>query len=113
MHELSIAQNIIEQAERYAKESGALKVKSIDLQIGTLSGAVVECLEFALPLISKDTLLEDCQFNFEKIPLELKCNQCQNITVREEVLIQCELCLSTDLKVIKGQEMIIRTMEIE
>lgn len=113
MHELSIAQSIVEQAHKLAIENKGSRVLELDLQIGELSGVVVECLEFVMPEVIKGTILEDCKFNFEKVTLELKCLDCGALTYPDIVFIQCEHCFSRDIKINKGKELLIRKMEIE
>lgn len=44
MHELSIAQSIIEIAENIARENDSKAVKKIKVQIGEFSGVVKEAL---------------------------------------------------------------------
>ena len=58
MHELSIAMNVIEIADEYAAKANATVVKEIEIEVGELSGVVLDALEFAMEVAVKNTILE-------------------------------------------------------
>ena len=61
MHELSIALGIVELAEKQAKKAGGTEIEIIELEIGKLSGVEMEALDFAWPVATKDTMLENAK----------------------------------------------------
>ena len=67
MHELSIAQSVVDLAEEVAEKEKADSVVSIDIEIGTLSGVVVDALEFAMEMTVKNTKLEFAKINYIKM----------------------------------------------
>lgn len=113
MHELSIAMNIIEIAEDQAKRAGAVSVNEVELEIGTLSGVVIEALEFALESAAKGTILEDAKVNIHQIAGMAKCNQCGNEFGAGDYLTVCPACGNMHVEIIRGKELTVKTMKIE
>ena len=112
MHEISIAENIVEQVCNILENKDS-KVLALHLQIGALSGVVPECLEFIFPEVTKHTPLQDCQLLIKKIPLKFKCLDCGVLTIIDDILIFCENCHGTHVDILEGKEMIIEKMEVQ
>ncbi len=58
MHELSIAYSVVEIATQSAVEAGAVRVRSVQVRLGALSGVVRGALEFSYEIACAGTLLE-------------------------------------------------------
>jgi hydrogenase nickel incorporation protein HypA/HybF len=58
MHELSIAQALIEQAQDIAKQNRAHKVNAITVAVGVLSGVDNDALQFVFPMAAEGTVAE-------------------------------------------------------
>ena len=112
MHELSIAQSIVDTVKDELKRYKATKVFALEIEIGVFSGVVSECLEFVFPEVVKNTLLEKAKVSFVKIPLEIECKSCTTKSIHDEISIICPLCDSTNVLVIKGKELKISKMEM-
>jgi len=76
MHELSIAQKIIETIEAEAIKNGMAKVRRAKLKIGRMAAFQKEQLEFCLSTYEKNPALEGMTFEITEIPVELVCNSC-------------------------------------
>jgi hydrogenase nickel incorporation protein HypA/HybF len=109
MHELSIAENIIE----IVKENLAAdcSVKSVKVRIGELANVIPDSLEFCFGVITKGTPLERARLKIENISITAHCEGCEADFEVEGFLFQCKNCGSTDLRIISGNEL--RVVEIE
>ena len=65
MHEMSITQGIIELCLEHA---GGRRIRSLIVEIGELSSAVPEAIEFCFEACSRETLLEGAQLSIIRIP---------------------------------------------
>jgi hydrogenase nickel incorporation protein HypA/HybF len=74
MHELSIAENLLSVTLRYANDNHAVRVSDLHVIIGDL--ASVEALTFHWENISRGTIAEGAQLQFELIPTTLYCLTC-------------------------------------
>ncbi|MCK5071958.1 MAG: hydrogenase maturation nickel metallochaperone HypA [Bacteriovoracaceae bacterium] len=113
MHELSIAETIIDNVTNLAKSDGAVRVKNITLVIGPLSGIVRDTMEFCWPVAIKKTFLEGCHLIVEEVPLILHCKSCTQETTPDTIIMTCKACGSSDVEIIKGRELTLKNMEIE
>ena len=113
MHELSIAMNIVEIVDEEVKKAEASVVRELELDIGRLSGVVIEALEFALTEAVKDSVLEKARITINDIPATAKCNECQFEFAVEDLYTPCPSCHSFDTEIISGGELRIRSLFVD
>jgi hydrogenase nickel incorporation protein HypA/HybF len=112
MHELSIAQSIISTAEEVARENHAEKIQSLTLEVGALSGVVSDTLRFVFPMACEGTMLAEATLQIEDIPLKVFCRQCDNSSEPATPIIACHKCESSDVEVLSGMELKIKSLEV-
>lgn len=113
MHELSIAQNIAQHVIEVALSNQVSKVKSILIELGPLSGVVEKSLVFCFPEAVKDTILENTVLNIEKVPLKIRCNDCGKPASLKDINLQCITCKSSNVEILAGRELNIKSIEVE
>jgi hydrogenase nickel incorporation protein HypA/HybF len=113
MHELPIAQSILEIALRNASASGAKKVTGINLVIGRLATAVDDSIQFYWSMIAEGTLAEGAVLHFERIATEMRCFECGQTFEPEELTFSCPVCGSAHVRVSKGDELRVESIDIE
>lgn len=110
MHEMSITQGIIDLCLQHA---GGRRILSLEVDIGELSSVVPEAIEFCFEACSKDTLLEGARIGITRIPGKGLCQQCGSETVLAELFASCSFCGSCQVKILSGEEMRVREIEVE
>ena len=112
MHELSIAQGIIEIAEAKAREENSRCIQTIKIRLGEFTTVVREALEFAFEVARRDTLAETARLEIESVPMVVRCVSCGTVTdpVREVCLI-CPQC-GLPLEVVSGEELQVEYIEV-
>jgi hydrogenase nickel incorporation protein HypA/HybF len=114
MHELSITQNILEIALRHGQKAKAKNITGIHLRIGQLSSVIDESVQFYWDMIAEGTLAEGAQLHFNRIPAQLKCEDCgQFYTLSGNQLDLCPNCDSAKVKIITGKEFQLESIEIQ
>lgn len=113
MHEYSIVQALLTQCEDIAKENEAESVTKIIVKIGKMSGVEPHLLEIAFNTFKEKTVCDGADFILNVQPLTIECNQCQAVTVLDEIFYKCPECESLDVKVIDGEDMYLMTLEME
>jgi hydrogenase nickel incorporation protein HypA/HybF len=111
MHELSLAQNIVDIVHQYVPSDQTGAVKSVKLKLGDLSGVVSDSLEFCFSAIIADTPLKGMSLDIEHIPFTLHCKQCNATFVGEFGVVLCPTCGADTTEVVAGTEM--QVVEIE
>ncbi|HBF89002.1 MAG TPA: hydrogenase maturation nickel metallochaperone HypA [Bacteroidales bacterium] len=112
MHELSIAQSIVEIVEEEAKKQNATSVNKLILEIGTMSGIVVEALEFAMEEVIKNTCLSNAKIDIEEIKAIAVCEMCQTEFETFDLYSPCPKCNHLYSNIIKGKELRIKSIVI-
>jgi hydrogenase nickel incorporation protein HypA/HybF len=110
MHELSIAEHIVEIAVSHLQRDGATSVREIELEIGTLSGIEIDALTFALDVVTKNTPLHDANIRILRVEARSRCNACGNEFVMEDFFSPCPACGAFDNTVVQGEEMRVKSM---
>lgn len=111
MHELSIAQSIIDIASEHCKKHQAKPVK-IGVVIGKISGIVPDSLRFCFESSAIGTIAEGAILEIEEEPCEVKCNDCGKIIKIIDYCFICTHCKSVDLKMISGKELYVSKLEM-
>lgn len=113
MHELSVAQSIVDIIEQHVPAHDLPKVRSIRLRIGTAAGIVVDSLEFSFGVITNETPLDHAALAVESVPFLIRCKQCGKESTNEQGIVLCSNCGSNDTKVIAGTELQIEAIELD
>ena len=113
MHELSIAMNIVDIANEETKKANAKKVFEIELEIGTMSGVVLEALEFALQEAVKDSILENAKIIISEIQAKAKCQNCLHVFKIKDLYSPCPNCNELKTEIISGKELRVKSLKVE
>ena len=115
MHELSIAQNIVNVIEEQLKDEKFTRILTVNIEIGKFSCVSADALEFCFEAVSKDTILDNVKLAIENVHPEILCNQCnrKSIVNMENPVLICEYCNSRDVILQKGEEFQITSVEVE
>lgn len=112
MHEFSICQALIAEVEQIAISHRALRVQSVKLRIGPLSGVETLLLEHAYPFASAGTMAEGSALEIEPVPLKVHCQACGSESDAEPDLLTCSVCGSGLTRVVSGEELTLMSVEL-
>ena len=113
MHELSIANNLVEIVTEHVHDAGADRVAAIHLQIGALSCVHQEALEFSFELVTQGTVLEGARLCMESLPVIIYCSSCnQEIELPGIQSFRCPNCDTPSADIRQGKEMDLVSIEV-
>ncbi len=113
MHELSIAENLIEIIRETASRQHFSKVNKIGLRIGEMAMVDKEALSFCIEIASKGTCVEGAQVHCEMSPLTGECRSCGHLFKIKDFIFRCQSCGEIDIKVISGREIRVSYLDVE
>ena len=113
MHELSIAQSIMQIVLSEAERARARKVLKVTIKVGELAGVLPDSLTFCFNLLAKSTIAEHASFTIEKVPIRGYCSQCESKFVIADNRYCCTTCGNKHIELISGRELQIDHLEIE
>lgn len=109
MHEVGIAEAILQATLEVAEAHGRRPVERIHVHIGCLRKVVPEALLFAFDALTKGTLAEGSALTWEEIAPRIRCGHCDTVFQPEdEALWACPLChTATGAEVLAGEELLL------
>lgn len=114
MHEMSLAQGIIDLVRESAVEKGIEQIKRIKLVIGKLSMAEPESLRFAFKIMATDNLFKGAILDIEEKEITCRCNNCQAIYAVQDVIERrCPRCRAIEAELVSGHELYVDWYEGE
>ncbi len=114
MHEMSIAQNILDIIHQELRKHNCVKLSHVKICCGALSQVVPDSLQFCFEALIKGTVHEGACLELEEVPLVLRCHNCQKDFQPDEVMTPCPSCNTTiGHEVVTGRELYVAHLEAE
>jgi hydrogenase nickel incorporation protein HypA/HybF len=109
MHELSLTRNIVAIVADAAKGRRVLRVT---LEVGKLSGVMGDAIAFCFEVVAQGTVLEGATLRIVEVEGRALCDACGKEFATPTLYAACP-CGSHRLSRLQGEELKIRTMELE
>jgi hydrogenase nickel incorporation protein HypA/HybF len=113
MHEIRIAKDLSEIVLEVADREKLSDVSKINISFGEMIQIVPDIFDFAFREAVRDTIASGAEVDIEIIPVKLKCKDCNNEFNLNDSLFSCNKCNSSDLDIVNGKEMIVKSIEGE
>lgn len=113
MHEMAIAEGILDICLDTLKENGGSVVRSIQIHIGHMSGVEPEALTFCFDAVSKGTPAEKAQLEIELVPVTGYCLDCQESFRIDNYVFRCPTCEGQQVITEKGKELKVVSIDID
>lgn len=112
MHEMSLAEGVLQLIEEAAQAQGFEKAVVIWLEIGQLSGVEVEAMKFCFDAVSRGTVASGAQLKIITVPGAGCCQACSQTSSMAELYGECPHCGSYLMQVTGGTEMRVKELEV-
>lgn len=112
MHELSLAQSIVEIVENTAAQNNAHSVASVKLIVGELAGVEMKSLMQGLKIASCGTVMENAKIEIERPRGTAWCLMCQKTVPIHRRGEPCPNCGSYQLSVNGGNDFRVSELEL-
>ena len=113
MHELSIANSILEAVRKERERLKGARVTKVGVRIGELAGVDPEALSFGFEILVKDTDLAPLALAIESTLRRHQCPQCKRVFTVVDYQVDCPACGSTETRCIGGSELELAFLEVE
>ncbi len=108
MHELSIANGIVEICAERAEGARVVRVR---LEIGRLAAVLPDAVRFCFDVCARNTVVEGAALEIVETPGRALCRDCGREVPLAQLVGRCA-CGSANLRVIAGEELKIKEMEL-
>ncbi|MCX7872096.1 MAG: hydrogenase maturation nickel metallochaperone HypA [Verrucomicrobiae bacterium] len=113
MHEVGIMANVLRIAEETARRNEAERILRLKVRIGVMSGVVMEALEFAFEALKKGTMAEGADLDIDVVSASCWCEECKIEYEPDEIDFLCPKCGGGNIKLQKGREMELVSIDYE
>lgn len=113
MHELSIAQSVLEAVQAEAARHPGSKPVKVSLRIGELAAVDPDALQFSFEALTHESDLEGLQLDIEFCPRRHRCLDCGTEFNVEDFDFRCSKCQSTRNECISGDQLDMKYLELE
>lgn len=111
MHELAIAQSLLDIVLEEAARHGVSQVARVGIKVGAFTNVVVDSLTFCFDLIKEGTVAAGAELVVAAIPLAGTCADCGAEVVLPEPFSPCPECGSVKVHLSQGQELCVDFIE--
>jgi hydrogenase nickel incorporation protein HypA/HybF len=113
MHELSIAESILEAVRKELVNHPGARPIRVGLRIGELTAVDVDSLSFCFEAALSGTDWEGLQLDARVCPQRRRCNDCGNKFAVVEYNAACPACAGSSTKFFSGDELDFDYLEVE
>lgn len=113
MHEMSIAESVLQIIEDKARVEGFSRVKAVWLEVGQLASVEKESLRFCFDVVTRNSVAQDARLEIIETAGHGWCMECASnvpVTARYE---PCPNCGNFQIEVTGGEEMRVKELEVE
>ncbi|MDP2822037.1 MAG: hydrogenase maturation nickel metallochaperone HypA [Sulfuritalea sp.] len=112
MHEMSLAEGVLQLIEDAAQQQEFAKVTTVWLEIGQLSGVEVEAMKFCFDAVTRDSIADGARLQIITLPGIGWCMECSMTVPMAEVFGECPQCGGHRMQVTGGTEMRVKELEV-
>lgn len=112
MHELGVANEILDTALSEADRHAAKKVTSVRLRVGVLRAIEPENLSFLFGHLARGTPAEGALLEIEEEPVRVACGAC-GVSEARAFTLECPRCKGSGVSVTGGDSLSILSLDVE
>lgn len=113
MHEMSLAEGVLQLMEDAAANQGFERVKTVWLEIGQLAAVEVEAMRFCFDAVTRNSIAEGAWLEIVELPGQGWCMKCAATVPISEKFGACPQCGSYQVQATGGTEMRVKELEVE
>ena len=113
MHEVAIVNDLFRIIHEVAEKEQIKRIDKVHFSIGKMMQVVPDLFRFAFDSAKEGTIADQADLEIEFLPVKMRCKDCQNEFEVENNQFRCPACSGTDLDLIQGRELYIKSIEGE
>ena len=113
MHELSLAEALIELVEDEGRKCDCARVRTVRVEIGELAAVEPDAMRFCFDAVTRGTLAEGAMLDIIDVAGRGWCPDCDKTVTIHERPAECPDCGSFRVEVTSGGAMRLKELEVE
>lgn len=113
MHEMSLAEGVLQIIEDAAEEGCFERVSTVRLEIGQLAAVAPDALRFCFDAVVRGSLAEGATLEIVEVPGSGWCGECEVTVPMPEIVAVCPYCGNCQLQATGGLDMKVVSLDVE
>lgn len=113
MHELAMAEGILQLIEDSARDQGFRSVRTVWLEVGQLSSVEPEAMRFCFAAVTRDSIAAGASLKIVDIPGQGWCARCSRTVPLPALYDPCPHCGGYQVQASGGTEMRVKELEVD
>jgi hydrogenase nickel incorporation protein HypA/HybF len=113
MHELAMAEGILQLIEDSARAQGFRSVRTVWLEVGQLSSVEPEAMRFCFAAVTRDSIAAGASLEIVDIPGQGWCARCSRSVPLRALYDPCPHCGCYQVQASGGTEMRVKELEVD
>lgn len=113
MHEMSLAEGVLQIMQDQAKSQNYTKVKTVWLEIGQLSHVDPDAIAFCFDAVTRGTLADGAKLEIIRTPGKAWCHDCAAQIDVVALIAPCPSCGGHRIQVTDGDDMRVKELEVD
>ncbi|SEH35327.1 hydrogenase maturation nickel metallochaperone HypA [Magnetospirillum fulvum] len=112
MHEMALAEGVVDLVEDAARANGVTRIKTVVIEIGALSHVAPEALLFCFDAVSRDSVAAGARLEIVAVAGAGWCLDCGKTVPLTERFGACPECGRHHVQMTVGDEMRVKEVEV-
>jgi hydrogenase nickel incorporation protein HypA/HybF len=114
MHEFSIVSSLIKIIEGHAADNNAVRVLKVEVELGEFSGVEPELFAGVFETFAScGGLIGGARLVMDIVATKILCRGCGEKSPLTDAAFYCLACGSADVDVVEGNDIVLRSLEME
>lgn len=113
MHELSIAQSLMDIIQQEADRHGVERVVRVGVSVGAFSAVVPQALRFSFDMVKENTVAHQAELVIQEVPLTGRCTECGAEAELAAPGQDCPACGAAGVELTGGRDLTIDYIETD
>ncbi|MBW1974880.1 MAG: hydrogenase maturation nickel metallochaperone HypA [Deltaproteobacteria bacterium] len=111
MHEMAIAQALLDVVLAEAEDHNLIMVDRVVVQVGEMAAVVPKSLEFCFSILANHTAASGAKLIIEVTPVVARCSNCGEVFEVENFSFECPECSFVATECVSGRELMVVSVE--
>lgn len=113
MHEVAIVEDMFRIIYDIAEKEKLSRIDKVYFSVGKMMQIVPDLFRFAFDSAKEDTIADKAELELEFMEVKMHCTDCNHEFEVENNIFKCPVCGNSNLDLIQGREMYIKSIEGE
>jgi len=113
MHEVSLAEGVLNVIEDYQRKEGFASVRRVRLEIGRMADVEIKALRFCFESVARGRVADGATLEIVEVPGQGWCVACRRAVPMQARFDCCPECGNFPLQVSAGTEMRVCELEVD